>query len=128
PVDARPRALCTVYGTGYGPLPGSAAYSNERRYRGVVRATTSNGIPIGGPSYRPEPKSGWSPVDTPIDAIICAESDATGSVSTRAFHGLFAGKIGQRGALGNRSACAEAPPTRSTPATRRTRRRIRPAA
>ena len=56
------------------------------------------------PSYSPEPKSGWRPVSTPIDAIICAEFAATGSLSTRSFHGLFAGKIGQLGALGSRSA------------------------
>ena len=33
-------------------------------------------------------------MSSPIDAIICAEFAATGRVSTRSFHGLFAGKIG----------------------------------
>jgi hypothetical protein len=39
--------------------------------------------------------------------MICAELDATGSVSTRWFHALFAGKIGHFGAAGRRSALAE---------------------
>ena len=35
-------------------------------------------MPIGAPSQRPEPKSGCSPVERPIDAISCAEFAATG--------------------------------------------------
>ena len=40
-------------------------------------------------------KSGWSPTFKPIALIIAAESLATGSESTRAFHWLLAGKISQ---------------------------------
>ena len=70
-------------------------------------------MPIGSPSYSPEPKSGWRPVSRPIEAISCAESAATGSVSTRSFHAFVAGKIVQRGAPGTRSALAVPPPRSS---------------
>src|SRR5438477_5789885 len=90
--------------------------------RGVLRVTTSNGIPIGCPLYRPEPKSGWRPTPLPIDAISGAEFVATGSESTRWFHALSAGKIGQRGADGSRSAFAEAPPNASMAIEMRARR------
>src|SRR3954466_16145106 len=65
-------------------------------------------MPIGPPSHWPAPKSGWRPVERPIDAMIVDESAATGSVSTRWFHALFAGKIGHFGAAGTRSALAVA--------------------
>ena len=47
------------------------------------RPTTSYGIPIGPPSQRPEPKSGWIVPSRPIERTIAAESGATGSASTR---------------------------------------------
>src|SRR5205823_15079365 len=86
------------------------------RERGVLRATTSNGIPIGSPCQSPEPKSAWRPVEAPIEAMTAAELDATGSLSTRRFHGFDFGKTGQRGAAGTRSAWA-APPVAATSAT-----------
>jgi hypothetical protein len=75
-------------------------------------------MPIGPPSQRPDPKSGWSPVERPIDAMIRSESAATGSVSTRWFHALLAGKTGHFGAPGTRSAAAEATQTRQAATTR----------
>src|SRR5512133_745977 len=45
--------------------------------------------------------------------MIAAELRATGSRSTRRFHGLVLGKTVQRGAPGTRSACAE-PPAQAT--------------
>ena len=83
-------------GSGTGPCPTRRRSRTQTRERGVVFETTSNGMPIGAPSQSPEPKSGWSPVESPIDAISCAEFAATGSVSTRWFHALLAGKIVQR--------------------------------
>src|SRR4051794_1633098 len=50
-------------------------------------------MPIGPPPSRPEPKSGCRPVPAPIAPMIVLERRATGSLSTRWFHGLFAGKI-----------------------------------
>ena len=113
---ARPPSMCTDVGIGYGPLSDSPAYVNAGRNRFVCFDTTSYGIPIGWPSYSPEPKSGWSPVSSPIDWIICAEFAATGSASTRSFHAFVAGKIVHLGAPGKRSACADAPPRSSAPA------------
>ena len=66
--------------------------------------TTSNGIPIGEPSQRPEPKSACRPVSTPIEAMTAAELRATGSLSTRRFQGLVFGKTVHFGAAGTRSA------------------------
>ena len=57
-------------------------------------------MPIGEPSQRPEPKSAWSPVSVPIEPMIAAEFWATGSLSTRRFHGFVFGKTGQRGGGG----------------------------
>src|SRR5579862_1537640 len=114
--------MCTVFGIGYGPLSDSSAYSNETRERGVFLETTSNGIPIGPPSQRPEPKSGCKPVVSPIDWISCAEFAATGSVSTRSFHGFVAGNIGHFGADGTLSACAVEPPRSIAPAASAIRR------
>src|SRR5438552_10296831 len=85
----------------------SSAYSNDTFARGVLRVTTSNGIPIGPPSQVPEPKSAWRPVSRPIERISVAEFAATGNLSTRRFQGLERGKTEQRGALGSRSAAAE---------------------
>jgi hypothetical protein len=43
-------------------------------------------------------------VPTPIEAMIAAELRATGSLSTRLFQGLLAGKTAHFGAAGTRSA------------------------
>src|SRR5215468_5912189 len=83
------------------------------RERGVFLETTSNGIPIGPPSHVPEPKSAWTEAFSPIELINCAESADTGSLSTRWFQGLLAGKTGQCRAAGNRSARADEPVTRT---------------
>ena len=70
------------------------------------------GIPIGPPSQSPEPKSAWTLSPAPIAATIAAELGATGSLSTRWFQGLVAGKTGQAGACGSRAAEATATPER----------------
>src|SRR6185295_4624207 len=99
----------------------SSAYSKETFARGVVRVTTSNGIPIGPPSQVPEPKSAWSPVSSPIERISVAEFGASGSLSTRRFQGFERGKTEQRGALGSRSAAAEPERQATTTTVTRTR-------
>ena len=63
------------------------------------------GIPIGAPSQSPEPKSACMLPPAPIAPTIAAESLATGSESTRSFHGLDAGKIPHFGAAAR---CGEA--------------------
>src|SRR4051794_35184868 len=55
-------------------------------------------MPIGPPSYLPEPKSAWTGSDAPIARTIAPEFEATGSLSTRWFQGLFFGKMRQCGA------------------------------
>src|SRR5436305_14680319 len=109
PSDARPPSIATFAGIGYGPRSLSLAYSKRTRTFGCERPTTVIGIPIGAPSQRPEPKSAWRPVEVPIEAMIAAESAATGSRSTRRFHGFEAGKAGQPASFGG--AGAEAPGT-----------------
>src|SRR5215213_5550571 len=52
-------------------------------------------MPIGRPSQRPDPKSAWRPVPSPIEATIAAESPATGSRSTRWLVGNARGRRGQ---------------------------------
>src|SRR5687768_2688461 len=47
-------------------------------------------MPNGSPS-RSAPKSGCSPVSSPIEAINASLLGSTGSASTRTFHGSFAG-------------------------------------
>ena len=94
PSDAAPPSIFTLDGIGYGPRSDSSAYSNATRLLACVFPTTVIGIPIGPPSQRPEPKSGCSVFVGPIEAIVASEPAATGSVSTRRFHGLSAGKIG----------------------------------
>ena len=79
----------------------SEEYWNATGTLGVLDPTTANGIPIGSPSYNPDPKSGWTGSPRPMAAMIAAEFLATGSRSTRWFQALFAGKIGQLGALGS---------------------------
>ena len=59
--------------------------------------------------HLPEPKSAWTGASSPIEAISWAESEAMGSLSTRWFHALFAGKTGQCRAAGRRNACAADP-------------------
>src|SRR5438477_6063817 len=76
-------------------------------------------MPIGAPSYRPEPKSAWSPPAAPIAAITAAESPATGSLSAGRFHTLPAGKIGQPGAVGRGCAGPEPPRDRAKAAAQR---------
>src|SRR5581483_3447988 len=71
-------------------------------------------MPIGCPSQRPEPKSACRPVSRPIEAISCAEFAATGSLSTRWFHGFDAGKTGQPAIVGEPAA----PPPPSARAAR----------
>src|SRR3954451_24716189 len=71
-------------------------------------------MPIGPPSQRPEPKSACTPAETPIEATTASELAATGSVSTRSFHGFDAGNTGQRFAPGRRSACAAPTATSAT--------------
>ena len=89
----------------------------QARTFGVVRPpTTVIGIPIGPPSQRPEPKSGCRPVSAPIERDDRAPSPrATGSVSTRWFHGLSAGKTGQPPMLG--CGAAAPPAARSSAAS-----------
>src|ERR1044072_7453563 len=95
------------------------------RDRGVFLVTTSNGMPIGEPSHSPEPKSAWRPVEAPIELTIAAEFAATGSLSTRWFHGFDFGKTGHLGAAGTRSAPADgAPSARATAIASRSRRRL----
>src|SRR5437667_1425844 len=112
-----PPSIWTLLGIGYGPASLSLAYWNETLTFCCVPGTTVIGIPIGEPFQRPEPKSGCSPVDAPIELTICAEFDATGSVSTLRFHQLSVGKTGQFGAPATGEACAEDAPSESASAT-----------
>ena len=54
PRSGRPR------GSGYGPLSDSDAYWKVTGTLRVLEPTTAYGIPIGSPSYSPDPKSGWT--------------------------------------------------------------------
>src|SRR5512144_2689155 len=72
-------------------------------------------MPIGPPSHRPEPKSACSPRSRPIDEMIVSEFAATGSVSTRWFQGLDAGKTVHFGAPGS-GAPVEAPASKASTA------------
>src|ERR1044071_8991380 len=83
------------------------------RERRVFRDTTSDGIPMGPASHFPAPKSAGTGSFRPIELISCAESADTGSLSTRWFHGLFAGKTEQCRAAGSRSAWAADPVKRT---------------
>ena len=53
-------------GTAYGPGSLSSAYRKEAGYLVWVPGTVMNGMPIGPPSHRPEPKSAWNPREAPI--------------------------------------------------------------
>src|SRR5437764_4206211 len=114
--------MWTFFGIGYRTRSDSSAYWKRTLYVGVAFETTSNGIPIGPPSHVPEPKSACTGESSPIEAISCAESEATGSVSTRSFHALLAGKTGQCRAAGRRRAWAD-DPLRSTAVTTAARAR-----
>src|SRR5438105_7663333 len=77
-------------------------------------------MPIGCPSQSPEPKSACTGASSPIERIIAAEFGATGSLSTRWFHGFEAGKTGQPaisgeapGAASNTVLLASRRPTRT---------------
>src|SRR5581483_1568188 len=74
-------------------------------------------MPIRDPSHRPLPKSACTGAERPIDAMSCAESAATGSPSTRSFHGLVAGKTGQPASTGELGAAPDAVATRTAAAT-----------
>src|ERR1039457_7077533 len=52
-------------------------------------------MPMGAPSYRPDPKSGWAVLVAPMVATQAAELAETGSWSTGVFQILFAGRNGQ---------------------------------
>src|SRR4051812_10965470 len=52
-------------------------------------------MPIGPPSYLPEPKSACMPSSGPIARTTASDVEAFGSLSTRWFQGLFFGKIAQ---------------------------------
>ena len=101
--------MWTFFGIGYGPGSLSSAYWNLSfvHFLIFVPSTTSYGIPIGPPAHLPEPKSGWRPVPAPMLAMIASEFDATGSESTRVFHGLSAGNIGAAGQPGSMGGAAE---------------------
>jgi hypothetical protein len=69
----------------------SAGQVNRTEYFFVLDPVIMYGMP-----YLPALlKSGCSPAVRPIAETSVAEFDATGSVSTRLFHTLVAGKIGQ---------------------------------
>src|SRR4051794_15127150 len=57
-------------------------------------------MPMRDPSQRPEPKSACTGESRPMLRMSVAELFATGSVSTRSFHGLEAGKTGQPAIVG----------------------------
>ena len=101
PVEERPPSILTPRGIGYGPRSDSSAYSKETRVLRCFLPTTVIGIPIGAPSQSPEPKSAWTLPLAPIERTISSEFAATGSASTRWFHGFDFGKTGQRGADGH---------------------------
>src|ERR1039458_706963 len=52
-------------------------------------------MPMGAPSYRPDPKSGWAVLVAPMVATQAAELAETGSWSTGVFQILSAGRTGQ---------------------------------
>src|SRR3954447_17721936 len=111
PSEARPPSIATFAGIGYGPLSLSSAYSKETPLFFCLAETTVTGMPIGPPSQRPEPKSACSPRSRPIEEMTASEFAATGSASTRWFHGFDAGKTEHFGAPG--SGAAEDTPART---------------
>ncbi len=99
-VSAVPPSILTESGIGYGPRSDSPAYSKVTRRFAVAAGAIVIGIPIGPPSQRPEPKSGWRWPEGPTDATICCELTATGSLSTRRFQALSAGNTGHPATVG----------------------------
>src|SRR4051794_14665070 len=82
-------------------------------------------MPIGLPSQVPEPKSGWMPRSSPIDATIASEPASTGSLSTRRF---VENDDGNRRQLVAADPASGAPPPASVAAastTAATRKRMR---
>ena len=79
-------------GTGYGPGSLSAPYAVQLiATRACVPATTTYGMPIGAPLYRPAPKSGCSPVARPMLAISAAEFGSIGEAEISVFQAWLAG-------------------------------------
>src|SRR3954452_19071281 len=93
-----PPSTFALRGIGYGPLSDSSAYWKETATRFWALPTVVTGMPIGTPLYVPDPKSACTPAPAPIEATMRAEPAATGSLSTRWFHGLLRGKTWQRAA------------------------------
>src|SRR5207302_4524771 len=80
-------------------------------------------MPIGCPCQRPAPKSACSPFEAPMELMIVAESDSTGSLSTGTFHGLSAGKIAQLVPGSGLAAATDTPTPRATTETATAARR-----
>ena len=110
-----PPSIRTPAGIGYGPRSDSSAYSKRTALFGWLLPTTVIGIPIGPPSQRPEPKSACIVFVGPIAATVAADPAATGSASTRRFHGLSAGKTGHD--FARRGAATPRRPSQPTAAT-----------
>jgi hypothetical protein len=109
-----PYSIAGFFGIGYGPGSLSSAYRNVTPVFFCAGVTRLYGMPIGPPFHFPEPKSGWSPVPAPIVAMIAVEFAATGSESTRSFHGLSAGKSEQPASECGRIAASAARPPRAS--------------
>src|SRR5689334_4983111 len=77
-------------------------------------------MPIRDPSQRPEPKSACTGDCRPILRMSVAEPFATGSASTRSFHGLDAGKTGQPPIVGEPPVRVPAPADAVTATAART--------
>src|ERR1017187_2698005 len=67
-------------------------------------------MPMGAPSYRPDPKSGWAVLVAPMVVTQAAELAETGSWSTGLFQILSEGRTGQLPMAGD---CATALETAS---------------
>ena len=88
----------------------------------MAAPTTVIGIPIGLPSHRPEPKSGWRWPLAPIDCTTALEFEATGNESTLWFQAFVAGNTAQPAASGSRVAAALPAAAARRSAARATRR------
>ena len=100
----RDRVRARVALVGVVELDDHVCFSSRRRRRTGSRS--------GRRPTCPEPKSGWRPVPAPIVAMIASEFDATGSESTRMFHGLSAGNIGAAAPAGEHGRRRRAPAPR----------------
>ena len=114
-------AVSAVALAGCPVFPGS--FSTNQRVDTLPVAASSDAIvrSIGLPSQSQEPKSGWRCPSAPIALTTAADPDATGSRSMRSFHGLSAGKTGQRGAAGRGEAVAPPPSSSAAVASRSSR-------